>query len=110
MTKTFIQTDEFLRKWEELGLDDDDLRKLELELLKNPQSGSVVRGTGRLRKLRFAFPNRGKSGSVRVCCVDFVVQEAIYLITVYAKKEKDNLSLAECNNIRKMIQLLEENL
>ena len=36
MTKTFIQTDEFTRNWDELGLGDEDLRKLELELLKNP--------------------------------------------------------------------------
>ena len=110
MTKTFIQTDEFTRNWDELGLGDEDLRKLELELLKNPQNGSVIRGTGRLRKMRFAYRDKGKSGSVRVCYVDFVVQEAIYLITVYTKKEKDNLTAAERNNIRKMIQLLEENL
>lgn len=110
MTKTFIQTNEFSRNWEELGFDDEDLRKLELELLKNPQIGSVVRGTGKLRKMRFAFPDRGKSGSVRVCYVDFVIQEAIYLVTVYSKKEKDNLTQAERNEIKKMIQLLEVSL
>lgn len=110
MTKTFIQTEEFLRNWEELGFNDDDLRKLELELLKNPQSGSVVRGTGRLRKMRFALPNRGKSGGVRVCYVDFVIQEAIYLVTVYAKKQKDNLTQEERSAIKKMIKLLEESL
>ena len=84
MTKTFIQTKEFSRNWQELRFDDEDLRKLELELLKNPQIGSVISGTGRLRKMRFAFPNGGKSGSVRVCYVDFVIQEAIYLVTVAA--------------------------
>ena len=50
MTKTFIQTDEFSRNWEELGFDDEDLRKLELEIMKNPQIGPIVRGTGKLRK------------------------------------------------------------
>lgn len=110
MTKTFIQTNEFSRNWNELGFDDEDLRKLELELLKNPQIGPVIRGTGRLRKMRFAFPNGGKSGSVRVCYVDFVIQEAIYLVTVYSKKEKENLTREERNNIKKMIKLLEESL
>ena len=110
MTKTFIQTNEFSRNWDELGFNDEDLRKLELELLKNPQSGTVIRGTGRLRKIRFSFLNRGKSGSVRVCYVDFVIQEAIYLVTVYSKKVKDNLTQTERNNIKKMIILLEENL
>lgn len=110
MTKTFIQTKEFSRNWQELGFDDEDLRKLELELLKNPQIGSVISGTRRLRKMRFAFPNGGKSGSVRVCYVDFVIQEAIYLVTVYSKKEKENLTQEERNNIKKMIKLLEESL
>jgi len=110
MTRTFIQTNEFYKNWEELGFDDDDLRKLELELLRNPQKGSVIRGTGRLRKMRFALPNKGKSGSVRICYVDFVIQEAIYLVTVYSKTQKDNLTREECSNIKKMISLLEESL
>lgn len=110
MIKTFIQTNEFSKNWEELGFDDDDLRKLELELLRNPQKGSVIRGTGRLRKMRFDLPNKGKSGSVRICYVDFVIQEAIYLVTVYSKKQKDNLTREECSNIKKMISLLEESL
>jgi len=42
MTKTFIQTKEFCRTWEELGFDDEDLRKLELEIMKNPQIGPVI--------------------------------------------------------------------
>ena len=110
MIKTFIQTDEFVKNWENLGFNDEDLRKLELQLLQNPQSGTVIRGTGGLRKMRFAFPGRGKRGSVRVCYVDFVLYESIYLITVYSKNEKDNLTRAERNNIRKMLQLLEASL
>ena len=103
MTRTFIQTDEFVKQWEKLGLTDEDLRKLELEILKNPQAGPVIRGTGGLRKLRFAHENKGKSGSTRICYVDYVIYETVYLITAYAKSEKDNLTEAECNEIRKVI-------
>lgn len=110
MIRTFIQTSEFTKNWEKLGLQDDDLRRLELEILKNPQIGPVIQGTGKLRKMRFAFENRGKSGSIRVCYVDFVLSAVIYLITVYPKNEKDNLSKAERNAIKKMIEILEENL
>lgn len=46
-----------------MGLTDADLRRLQEELLANPQIGSVMRGTGGVRKMRFAFENRGKSGS-----------------------------------------------
>ena len=110
MTRTFIQTDEFVKNWKRLGLNDDDMRRLELEILKNPQAGNVIKGTGGLRKLRFAFDDKGKSGSVRICYVDFLLKETVYLITIYPKKEKDNLTKFECNNIKKMINILEKSL
>lgn len=106
MIRTFIQTFEFVRQWEKLGLSDDDLRRLELELLKNPQIGAVIRGTGGLRKMRFSFVNQGKRGSSRVCYVDYVMHETIYLITVYSKNDKDNLTEAECKEIKKLVDAL----
>ena len=109
MIRTFIQTDEFVKNWKRLGLNDDDMRRLELEILKNPQAGNVIKGTGGLRKLRFAFDDKGKSGSVRICYVDFLLKETVYLITIYPKKEKDNFTKFECNNIKKMINILEKN-
>lgn len=110
MTRTFIQTAEFVKKWEQLGLSDDDLRRLELEIMRNPHVGSVIQGTGKLRKMRFAFENSGKRGSTRICYVDFAIFETIYLITVYSKNEKDNLSKAEQNAIKNLIDILENSL
>lgn len=37
MIRTFIQTREFSRNWDELGFDDEDLRMLELDIMNNPQ-------------------------------------------------------------------------
>ena len=110
MTRTFIQTREFASNWERLGFRDDDLRRLELDIMSDPSKYPVMQGTGGLRKARFAFENQGKSGGVRVCYVDFVIKETIYLITVYPKNEKDNLSKDERNEIKKMITLLENSL
>lgn len=110
MTRTFIQTDEFLKNWEALGLTDDDLRRLEYAIMKDPKIGAVIPGTGKLRKMRFAYENRGKSGSTRVCYVDFLMYDTVYLITAYAKNEKENLTRAECNEIKKLINILEKGL
>lgn len=110
MTRTFIQTSEFVKNWERLGLRDSDLQRLELELLKNPKTGDIIQGTGKLRKMRFAFEYKGKSGSARICYVDFEMRKTIYLITIYPKSEKDNLTREECNNIKKMIVKLERSL
>ena len=106
MTRTFIQTEEFSHNWDKLGFNDDDLRRLESEIMDDPAAAPVMQGTGGLRKLRFAHGNQGKSGGVRVCYVDLVIAEAIYLVTVYPKSEKDNLSPEERNNIKKAIKRL----
>ena len=93
-----------------MGLDDDDLQRLEKELLADPEKGDLMQGTGGLRKLRFAFEGRGKSGSGRVCYVDFVVRECIYLVTAYSKSEKDNLSKGERNSVAKILKAIERTL
>ena len=110
MTRTFIQTHEFTKQWETMSLNDDDHRRLENMILEDPKAGRVIRGTGRLRKVRFSFEGKGKSGSVRVCYVDFEDYETIYLITAYSKSQKDNLTKAERNNVKKMIDILESTL
>ena len=110
MTREFIITQEFDKNWKNMGLSDGDLKVLQEELTLNPQKGDVIQGTGGLRKIRISFDNKGKSGSGRVCYVDFVVHEKIYLITAYPKNEKENLSKAERNAVAKLIEQLEKSL
>ena len=110
MTRSFIELPMFRSKWKTLGLNDDDLRRLQLELLSDPKVGAVMQGTGGVRKMRFAFEDRRKSGSVRVIYVDFEVYEKIFLITAYSKDEKDNLTMSERNELRQMIGILEDQL
>ena len=93
-----------------MGLGEEDLARLQEELLADPKIGAVMKGTGGVRKMRFAFRHRGKSGSVRVIYVDFEVYEKIFLITAYTKEEKDNLSDSERAEIRHLINVLEEQL
>ena len=88
MQRTFIILPEFDKNWKSMGLSDEDLRRLENLILQDPEAGALMQGTGGLRKLRFAFENRGKSGSARVCYVDFVLRETVFLITAYPKTKK----------------------
>ena len=110
MTRTFVELPIFRSRWKDMGLDDHDLKRLQEELLADPKVGAVMRGTGGVRKMRFAFEQKGKSGSFRVIYVDFEVYEKIFLITAYPKNEKDNLSDSERNEIKQMIHALEEQL
>ena len=107
MTREFIVIPSFQVKWKNLGLDENDMRRLEQEILDNPKVGQVMRETGGVRKMRFAFENRGKSGSVRIIYVDFEIYEKVYLIDAYQKSEKDNLSKSERNDMKKIVELIE---
>ena len=105
--REFITVPSFDIKWKRLGLTDEDKRRLELILLEDPKVSAVIRGSGGVRKMRFSFPNRGKSGSVRVIYVNFEVYEKIFLIDVYQKSEKDNISKAECNDMKQLVEMIE---
>ena len=110
MTRIFVELPLFRSKWKSLGLNDDDLKRLQEEILLDPKTGAVMKETGGIRKMRFAFEHKGKSGSVRVIYIDFEIYEKIYLLTAYPKNEKDNLSKAERNELRELVKVLENQL
>jgi hypothetical protein len=106
MEREFVMLPEFDKQWEKLGLDDDDLCELQDEIKKNPKLGSVIKGTGGLRKMRFAFEGSGKSGSSRVLYVDLVIAETVMLIGAYAKNMKETLTDEEKNQLKSLVKLL----
>lgn len=110
MKRSFIELPIFKSRWEALGLNEEDLLRLQVELLADPKAGDVMQGTGGVRKMRFAFEHRGKSGGVRVIYVDFEVYEKIYLLTAYTKNEKDDLTKKERSEIKQLIEVLEQQL
>ena len=110
MKRSFIELPIFKSRWEALGLNEKDLLRLQVELLADPKVGDVMQGTGGVRKMRFAFEHRGKSGGVRVIYVDFEVYEKIYLLTAYTKNEKENLTKKERSEIKQLIEVLEQQL
>jgi mRNA-degrading endonuclease RelE of RelBE toxin-antitoxin system len=71
-----------------------------------PKAGDLIQGTGGVRKLRWARSGRGKSAGVRV--IYYFHNEALplYLLTVFGKGEKADLSQAERNELAKLVQVL----
>ena len=84
--------------------------ELQTYILKNPGIGDIIQGTGGLTKLRFALPNMGKSGGVRVLFVDFIQQEKVFLINCYGKSQQDSLSDREKAIYKKLIRSIKEGL
>ena len=108
MTRTFIEVPLFSKRWKEIGLGEHELQKLQIMLLKDPESGPVMEGTGGIRKVRFPLKNRGQSGSGRVCYTDFAEYVVIYLITAFEKKDQENLTDDEKGVLKKLVKALKE--
>ena len=110
MIREFIYTPKFDREWKRLGLNDNDLGLLEAYLLENPAAGKIIEGTGGIRKARWALPNIGKSGGVRVLYIDFVFHDKIIMFDLFPKDEKENLTQAEKNALKQVVKAMGEEL
>lgn len=108
MIRTFKEVSSFTKKWKELGLTEDDLVVLEELLLKDTKIGDVIQGTGGLRKIRIPMENIGKRSGARVIYIDIEIKECIYLLDVYAKNEKIDLSEKEKAMLKKLVNALKE--
>lgn len=108
MIRTFKEVSSFTKKWKELGLTEDDLVVLEELLLKDTKIGDVIQGTGGLKKIRIPMENIGKRSGARVIYIDIEIKECIYLLDVYAKNEKIDLSEKEKAMLKKLVNALKE--
>jgi hypothetical protein len=92
MMRTFVETSIFIKCWVELGLTDEDLRELQIFILKNPNAGDMIVGTGGAIKVRYAFRGKGKRGGNRVVYVDAAHSGRIHLLLCYSKGRQDDLT------------------
>jgi mRNA-degrading endonuclease RelE of RelBE toxin-antitoxin system len=72
-------------------------------LAADPKCGVVIPGSGGLRKVRFGFGARGKSGGARIIYLFSGESLPVFVLAVFAKNEKANLSAAERNALAKFV-------
>lgn len=75
-------------------------------IAQNPEAGDVIPETGGVRKIRWARPGTGKRGGARVIYFCHDAARPIYLLMVYAKARKENLSPDEKRAVRKLAAIL----
>jgi hypothetical protein len=105
MLVTVAETPEYLRRAERL-LSAASRAEIVDHVAARPRAGEVMQGTGGVRKLRWARGGRGKSGGVRVIYYYHSEAMPLYLLTVFAKNERANLSKAERNDLAKLVAVL----
>ena len=99
------ETPEFSRRAARL-LSPVEQEALVLALAMNPLAGDLIRGTGGVRKLRWARDGRGKSSGVRVIYYFHSDNAPLYLLTIYGKGEKADLTDEERNEFAKVTGIL----
>ncbi len=102
----FVETSEFSKRLR-LYLDDQDYAALQAFLGARPSAGDIIRGSGGIRKIRWGSKGRGKQGGIRVIYYWAVAEEHIYLLTLYSKRVKDDLTHAELAAWRKIVEDIE---
>jgi mRNA-degrading endonuclease RelE of RelBE toxin-antitoxin system len=99
----FIEAPAFTRYLHDY-LTDDEFLGLQSFLLKHPEAGKVVPGSGGVRKLRWAMAGKGKSGGVRVIYYFKKQEDEIWLLTIYSKSEVGNIPAHILRQIAKEIE------
>lgn len=100
---TFSETSVFTRQITGL-LSDDELNALQWVLMAKPDRGDLIRGSGGLRKIRWAGSGRGKRGGLRVIYYWHVPGSTILFLLAYPKNEQDDLTPAQLKALKAIIQ------
>ena len=88
-------------------LSEDTRRETEAAIVARPEAAPVIRGTDGLRKLRWAGSARGKRGGIRAIYFWHAGPEAIYMLTAYAKADRDDLTTADRKALVRLVTTIE---
>ena len=100
----FIETSIFTKEIQHL-LPDDNYRMLQTALMLRPDAGSLIRGSGGLRKIRWNLAGTGKRGALRVIYY-WSPPETIFMLFPYKKTEQEDLTPDQLKLLRKMVREL----
>lgn len=103
--QTIVELPEYQRRASSLLTSNENIAVINY-LAENPDAGVIMQGTGGIRKLRWAAQSKGKSGGVRVIYYYHNENIPLFLLTVFGKGEKANLSKAERNDLAKLTTIL----
>jgi hypothetical protein len=98
----FIKTSIFTMEIQRL-LPDESYRMLQSGLMLRPDAGSVIRGSGGLRKIRWNLPGSGKRGALRVIYF-WNPPDTIFMLFPYRKIDQEDLTPEQLKLLRKMVK------
>ncbi len=103
LMQVVIETPDYLSDAKALGLSAEERAIIVDRLARTPDAGDEMKGTGGARKIRFAGRGKGKSGGYRVVTFYGGKDIPIFLLCIFSKGEKANLSQAERNELKHIL-------
>jgi hypothetical protein len=100
-----VRTATFSRRAKRL-LPEAEIARLEESIVERPEAHPVIAGTGGIRKARWARPGMGKRGGIRALYYYRTSAGIVYMLDIYAKNEKADLTPADKRDLRGIVSLL----
>ena len=89
-------------------MSDPERRVMEAAIVADPGGAPLIRGTGGIRKLRWAGSGRGKRGGIRTIYFHHAGPQAIYMLTAYAKADRDDLTPADRKVLSRLVTAIKK--
>jgi hypothetical protein len=105
VSMTVVETDQFLKD-ANLLMSESKRAQLVAFVGANPEAGEIIPETGGVRKIRWALAGTGKRGGARAIYYFHSERMPVFLLTVYAKNDKANLSNSERNAMKRLVPIL----
>ena len=104
---SLVETSTFIKRVEKL-LSADELENIKDFLAQNPAVGDVIRGSGGIRKVRISSQQKGKSKGARVIYYFYNDQIPLFLLDVYSKSEKIDLTKTELGILKLLVAKMQK--
>ena len=105
---TVVETTNFVSDARATGLGEDERQRIIGAIASDPSVGDIIPGTGGARKIRFAGRGKGRSGGYRVVTFYGGEDIPVFLLNVFAKGERSDLTQAQRNDLRVILGALAE--
>jgi hypothetical protein len=99
----FVETPVFTRVIT-AAISDEQYQRLQIALMLRPTQGDVIRGSGGLRKVRWATPGSGKRGGLRIIYHWSATNREFYMLYAYAKNEQGDLTPAQARALGRLVR------
>ena len=103
-----LETPFFRKQVKKENISETDITSFKEELCIHPEKGDIIPQSGGLRKIRVKIDGKGKQGGARVIYLYVIAGREIYLLHIYKKTRKDDLTHDELKTLRELALLLKK--